>query len=191
MFYDLYAWYLGENININADLDLCIHFLIKLYVYVTSFCLFFFNYSLLARKTKRLNQIQILTKSFYVFCKYLNKRVIPPPPPGITWNIKTLNDFINPFLLIFLSLFRVYFFLNIINLKEILPYLNNHVHLINMCYKMIFFTILCWQQHPIFAFSFTYWHLLHNVIIGVDIYMYRCILTYSKIKEVSMSFHQG
>lgn len=43
VFYDLYAWYLGENININADLDLCIHFLIKLYVCVTSFCLFFFS----------------------------------------------------------------------------------------------------------------------------------------------------
>lgn len=42
VFYDLYAWYLGEYININADLDLCIHFLIKLYVCVTSFCLSFF-----------------------------------------------------------------------------------------------------------------------------------------------------
>lgn len=40
--------------NINADLDLCIHFLIKLYVCVTFF-VFFFNYLLLARKTKRLN----------------------------------------------------------------------------------------------------------------------------------------
>lgn len=43
VFYDLYAWYLGEYININADLDLCIHFLIKLYVCVTSFCLSFFS----------------------------------------------------------------------------------------------------------------------------------------------------
>lgn len=115
----------------------------------------------------------------------------PPPPPGITWNIKTLNDFINPFLLIFSESIPG-FFLNIINLKEILPYLNNHVHLITMCYKMIFFyNSLLTATSDTWALSFTYWHLLHNVIIGVDIYMYRCILTYSKIKEVSMSFHQG
>lgn len=52
VFYDLYAWYLGENININADLDLCIHFLIKLYVCVTSFCLFFFQLFIIGQKDK-------------------------------------------------------------------------------------------------------------------------------------------
>lgn len=89
-----------------------------------------------------------LSKFFFSIIHYSPP---PPPPPGITWNIKTLNDFINPFLLIFSESIPG-FFLNIINLKEILPYLNNHVHeitIITMCYKMIFFTILCWQQHPI------------------------------------------
>lgn len=121
------------------------------------FCFVFFNYLLLARKTKRLNWIQILTKPFHVFCKYLNKRVIhPPPPPGITWNIKTLNDFINPFLLIFSESIPGFFFLNIINLKEILPYLNNHVHVITMCYKMIsFYNSLLTATSDTWALSFT------------------------------------
>lgn len=110
---------------------------------------FFFQLFIIGQKDKTFKLNTNTNKIVYVFCKYLNKRVIHPPlPPGITWNIKTLNDFINPFLLIFSESIPG-FFLNIINLKEILPYLNNHVHLITMCYKMIFFTILCWQQHPI------------------------------------------
>lgn len=73
--------------------------MLLLFVYLV----FFFNYSLLARKTKTFKLNTNTNKIVYVFCKYLNKRVIhpPPPPTGITWNIKTLNDFINPFLIIF------------------------------------------------------------------------------------------